>query len=132
VPIYEYLCSGCDYKFEVKQRMSDPPIAACERCGHAVNKVISSPAIMFKGSGWYVTDYSDKLKPSSSTKTEGGAEPAAKAGEGGATASPAGGATPSSATASSPPSSSTPAASGSSGPAASNAGTSKPSTPSSS
>lgn len=131
MPIYEYLCPGCDYKFEVKQRVSDPPIATCERCGHAVNKVISSPAIMFKGSGWYVTDYSDKLKPSSGTKSDGSAESPAKTGESGAPATPAGGATPSSPPTSSP-SSATPAASGSSGPAASNAGTSKPSTPSSS
>jgi predicted nucleic acid-binding Zn ribbon protein len=48
----------------VKQKMSDPPLSRCARCGGAVTKVISASAIMFKGSGWYVTDYSDKLKPS--------------------------------------------------------------------
>ncbi len=64
MPIYEYLCEGCAYKFEVKQSIKDEPLATCERCGKPVTRLISSPAIMFKGSGWYVTDYSDKLKPS--------------------------------------------------------------------
>jgi putative FmdB family regulatory protein len=65
VPIYEYLCEGCAYTFEAKQSIKDDPIATCERCGKPVKRLISSPAIMFKGSGWYVTDYSDKLKPPS-------------------------------------------------------------------
>lgn len=65
MPIYEYLCEGCAYKFEAKQSIKDDPIAACDRCGKPVKRLISSPAIMFKGSGWYVTDYSDKLKPPS-------------------------------------------------------------------
>jgi putative FmdB family regulatory protein len=56
VPIYEYLCDACQNRLEVKQKVSDPPLAVCERCGGALRKLISSPAIMFKGSGWYVTD----------------------------------------------------------------------------
>jgi putative FmdB family regulatory protein len=66
VPIYEYLCAACAYRFERKQSIKDDPVATCERCGNAVTRLISSPAIMFKGSGWYVTDYSDKLKPPTS------------------------------------------------------------------
>ena len=62
MPIYEYVCQSCDHRFEVKQRFSDEPVSSCVRCGQAVTKVISAPAIMFKGSGWYVTDYSEKLK----------------------------------------------------------------------
>jgi len=62
VPIYEYVCANCQHRFEVKQKVSDAPLASCVRCGQAVTKVISAPAIMFKGTGWYVTDYSDKLK----------------------------------------------------------------------
>jgi putative FmdB family regulatory protein len=62
VPIYEYVCQSCRHQFEVKQKFSDDPISSCVRCGQAVTKIISAPAIMFKGSGWYVTDYSDKLK----------------------------------------------------------------------
>ncbi len=76
MPIYEYLCEGCAYKFEVKQSIKDDPIATCERCGKPVQRLISSPAIMFKGSGWYITDYSDKLKP----PTEG-EKPASASGE---------------------------------------------------
>lgn len=63
MPIYEYLCQDCAYKFELKQSMKDEPVTTCERCGKVVSRIISAPAIMFKGTGWYVTDYSDKLKP---------------------------------------------------------------------
>lgn len=77
MPIYEYQCDGCSYRFEVKQSIKDDPLSTCERCGKAVRRLISSPGILFKGSGWYVTDYSDKLKPPSNaggeaagTKTE--------------------------------------------------------------
>lgn len=62
MPIYEYVCQSCQHQFEVKQKFSDDPISSCVRCGQAVTKIISAPAIMFKGSGWYVTDYSDKMK----------------------------------------------------------------------
>jgi putative FmdB family regulatory protein len=62
VPIYEYVCQSCAHRFEVKQKLSDAPVERCVRCGEPVQKVISAPAIMFKGTGWYVTDYSDKLK----------------------------------------------------------------------
>ncbi|MBI3807440.1 MAG: zinc ribbon domain-containing protein [Nitrospirae bacterium] len=64
MPIYEYQCESCTDKFEVKQSMKDDPLTACPRCGKRVQRLISSPAIMFKGSGWYVTDYSEKMKPS--------------------------------------------------------------------
>lgn len=66
MPTYEYQCDSCSHRFEVKQSIKDDPLSACERCGKAVRRLISSPGIMFKGSGWYVTDYSDKLKPPSS------------------------------------------------------------------
>lgn len=66
MPIYEYICTACNEKFEVQRKFSDPPITTCAEfsCpkGEPVEKLISSPAIMFKGTGWYVTDYSDKLK----------------------------------------------------------------------
>jgi putative FmdB family regulatory protein len=65
VPIYEYQCDGCSYQFEVKQSIKDAPLTTCERCGQSLRRLISSPGIMFKGSGWYVTDYSNKLKPPS-------------------------------------------------------------------
>jgi putative FmdB family regulatory protein len=62
VPIYEYLCQSCSFKFELKQGIKEDPVATCTRCGKTVNRIISPPAIMFKGTGWYITDYSDKLK----------------------------------------------------------------------
>ncbi len=75
MPIYEYQCTGCAYRFEVKQGIKDDPIRECARCGKPVTKLISPPAIMFKGSGWYITDYSDKLKPG--TSGDGTEKPAA-------------------------------------------------------
>ena len=69
MPIYEYQCESCPDKFEVKQSMKDDPLTSCPQCGKSVQRLISSPAIMFKGSGWYVTDYSDKMKPSAGNET---------------------------------------------------------------
>lgn len=82
MPIYEYLCQHCSHRFEVKQSIKDDPLSSCIRCGQSVTKLISSPAIMFKGSGWYITDYSDKLKPTGGT--EGGDKPADKPADKGA------------------------------------------------
>ena len=89
MPIYEYVCQSCQHRFEAKQKVSDAPLSSCPRCGGAVVKVISAPAIMFKGSGWYVTDYSDKLKAPAdaqpATAKEGNGKPDQKP----ATATPA-------------------------------------------
>ena len=71
MPIYEYVCESCQDRFEVQQKMSDPPLAACAKCGAILQKVISASAIMFKGSGWYVTDYSEKMKPPSGAESDG-------------------------------------------------------------
>ena len=79
MPIYEYQCTGCAYRFEVKQSIKDDPIKECTRCGQPVTKLISPPAIMFKGSGWYITDYSDKLKPGGGNSS--GEKPAATGGD---------------------------------------------------
>ena len=62
MPIYEYGCKA-GHRFEVTQTVSDLPITTCQACAQPVSKLISAPAIMFKGSGWYITDYSEKLKP---------------------------------------------------------------------
>jgi len=62
MPIYEYGCEA-GHRFEVKQKVSDPPLTKCQVCARPVSKLISAPAISFKGTGWYVTDYSNKLKP---------------------------------------------------------------------
>lgn len=62
MPIYEYGCTA-GHRFEVTQRLNDPPLTACQVCELPVSKLISASAISFKGSGWYVTDYSNKMKP---------------------------------------------------------------------
>jgi len=63
MPIYEYKCAKCGHKIEIIQKMSDQPITVCEKCNGSMSKVISPAGLMFKGSGWYVTDYSSKGKP---------------------------------------------------------------------
>ena len=68
MPLYEYECQTCHHQFEVQQKFSDPLIDTCIRCGNGVRKLISAPGIMFKGTGWYVTDYSNKLKDPSQAK----------------------------------------------------------------
>ncbi|HEY3128702.1 MAG TPA: zinc ribbon domain-containing protein [Acidobacteriota bacterium] len=63
MPLYEYRCSKCGDTFEVMQKVSDPPVETCRKCGGKTVKLLSSPAIQFKGGGWYVTDYSGKGAP---------------------------------------------------------------------
>ena len=71
MPLYEYQCDACGHRFEVIQKFSDPPIEVCSKCGGAVKKLLSSPAIQFKGTGWYITDYARSGSSSSGeTKTE--------------------------------------------------------------
>jgi putative FmdB family regulatory protein len=60
MPLYEYQCEACSHRFERIQKFSDPPVEVCPTCGGPVRKLISSPAIQFKGSGWYITDYAKK------------------------------------------------------------------------
>jgi putative FmdB family regulatory protein len=61
MPLYEYLCDACGHRFEKIQKFSDPLIEECPNCGaQQVHKLVSSPAIQFKGTGWYITDYAKK------------------------------------------------------------------------
>lgn len=57
MPIYEYQCEGCGEVFELIQKFSDEPLKVHEKCGAPVHRLITSSALKFKGSGWYVTDY---------------------------------------------------------------------------
>ena len=58
MPLYEYECEACKQRFEVIQKYSDPTPEICARCGKGpVRRLQSTPAIQFKGSGWYITDY---------------------------------------------------------------------------
>ncbi len=60
VPIYEYECRKCGARREVMQKLADKPLSKCKECGGRLEKLLSAPAIQFKGSGWYVTDYAGK------------------------------------------------------------------------
>jgi putative FmdB family regulatory protein len=71
MPLYEYQCKKCGHIFEKILKFSDKPIKKCPECGGAVEQTISAPAVQFKGSGWYVTDYAKKSQ-SSSSSSDGG------------------------------------------------------------
>jgi putative FmdB family regulatory protein len=60
MPNYEYLCQKCGHRFEKIQKFSDRMLTKCPECGGKIEQVISAPAVQFKGSGWYVTDYAKK------------------------------------------------------------------------
>lgn len=57
MPLYEYKCDRCEEIFEVMQKFSDAPLETHDKCGGTVRRLISAPAIQFKGTGWYITDY---------------------------------------------------------------------------
>jgi putative FmdB family regulatory protein len=68
MPLYEYRCAACQQRFELIRKFSDPELEVCTLCGKGpVTRLVSSPAIQFKGSGWYITDYSQKGKSGSET-----------------------------------------------------------------
>ena len=81
MPLYEYRCTKCHEVCEVLQKFKDKPLEKCPKCGGPVVKRISSPAIQFKGNGWYVTDYAKKSSTPAGPAPEGkhGHKPAAKA-----------------------------------------------------
>jgi putative FmdB family regulatory protein len=60
MPLYEYECEKCGHRFEKIQKFSDRMVKKCPECGGKVEQMISAPAVQFKGSGWYVTDYANK------------------------------------------------------------------------
>lgn len=74
MPIYEYECKKCGHRFEKIQKFSDPLETKCPKCRGKLEQVISAPAVQFKGSGWYVTDYARKGSSGGSSKHESGSE----------------------------------------------------------
>ena len=82
MPLYEYQCKKCGHRFERIQRFSDPMVKKCPECGGKVEQVISAPAVQFKGSGWYVTDYAKKSGSASSAKSEAKSESESKSDSG--------------------------------------------------
>jgi putative FmdB family regulatory protein len=77
MPLYEYECDACGHRFEKIQKFSDPLEDTCPKCGGPVHKLMSSPAIQFKGSGFYITDY-PKGEKGSAPKSDGGKKAAAE------------------------------------------------------
>jgi len=73
MPNYEYLCKNCGHRFEQIRKFSDKQLRKCPECGGVIEQVISAPAVQFKGSGWYVTDYAKKSASagSSASSSEG-------------------------------------------------------------
>ena len=87
MPLYEYECGACGHRFEIIQKFSDGPPDACPSCGKGpLQRLLSSPAIQFKGTGWYVTDYAGKGKGGDEKKPAAKSD-AAGAGEGSSTES---------------------------------------------
>jgi putative FmdB family regulatory protein len=81
MPLYEYECEACGKRFEVIQKFSDPHTDTCRVCGKGpIRRLVSSPAIQFKGTGWYITDYSQKGK-SNEASSPTGSSSAAGSGE---------------------------------------------------
>jgi putative FmdB family regulatory protein len=79
MPLYEYECDACGYRFEQIQKFSDPPADVCPTCGERkVRKLMSSPAIKFKGSGFYINDYAPKGTAGPDTKESSAKGPASQ------------------------------------------------------
>ena len=81
MPIYEYACEKCKRKTEAIQRVGEKPLRICPHCGGRLKKLASAPAIQFKGSGWYVTDYARAKKEEKASSPSARAESADKATE---------------------------------------------------
>ncbi len=75
MPLYEYECKKCGHRFEKIQKFSDKMVKKCPKCGGRVEQMISAPAVQFKGSGWYVTDYAKK---STAPSSDGGGKESKK------------------------------------------------------
>ncbi len=94
MPLYEYTCESCGRNLEAFQSFSEAPLSVCDRCGGRLKRLISPPALQFKGSGWYVSDYGRSgaaKEPSDGGKSEGEApkDSPSKDSAGGKASSPA-------------------------------------------
>jgi len=69
MPLYEYQCKKCKHQFEKLQKFSDKMLKKCPECGGPIEQMVSAPAVQFKGSGWYVTDYPKKGSSSASSSS---------------------------------------------------------------
>jgi putative FmdB family regulatory protein len=79
--LYEYQCTSCNHRFERIRKFSDPPLTTCPECSGTVEQLLSAPAVQFKGSGWYVTDYARKSSSSSGSNGKSGEKTESKPAE---------------------------------------------------
>jgi len=89
VPTYEYECPKCPRVFEVKQRITEPMLVVCERCGGPIHRLLSATPFILKGGGWYVTDYPSESRKKASTSASGDAAPSPAAEKSSTAATPA-------------------------------------------
>jgi putative FmdB family regulatory protein len=73
LPLYEYKCEKCGHRFEKIESVSASEVKKCPKCGGRAERLLAPPAIQFKGSGWYVTDYAGKGRPASAEGSGDGA-----------------------------------------------------------
>ena len=78
MPTYEYECRRCPRVFEVKQRITEPALETCDRCGGPIRRLLSATPFILKGGGWYVTDYPSEARKKATSNESGSKEPAAK------------------------------------------------------
>src|SRR5512132_3288425 len=96
MPLYEYECGACGHRFEIIQKFSDGPPDACPKCGKGpLQRLQSSPAFQFKGTGWYVTDYAGKKGGGEESKPSGSKSDSTSSDAGSKTESKKGDAAPS-------------------------------------
>jgi putative FmdB family regulatory protein len=69
MPTYEYECPRCPRVFEVKQRITEPALATCDRCGGPIHRLLSAAPFILKGAGWYVTDYPSESRKKATEST---------------------------------------------------------------
>ncbi len=84
MPLYEYECENCGDLFEVIQKFADEPVAVHEKCGGKVHRILSAPALQFKGSGWYVNDYAkggNSAGGGASKKSDSGSDNSSSSGD---------------------------------------------------
>lgn len=81
MPTYEYECLKCGRVFEIRQRISEPPLTVCDACGGQVRRLLSAAPFILKGEGWYVTDYPSESRKKARESEKSADKPAEKAAE---------------------------------------------------
>jgi len=78
MPTYEYECPKCPRVFEVRQRITEPALETCDRCGGPIHRLLSAAPFILKGEGWYVTDYPSEARKKGASSESSSKEPSSK------------------------------------------------------